>query len=109
MLADAWAAQPGAFRTDVALQMQRVTLDIVGLVAFSHDFRQTARAIDELRGASGEPSEASDRCSGVDGHPLLMGTLAIFTIVLLPKIACRMPGKANSRTKAVIGTLLSTV
>ena len=26
--------------TDVALQTQRLTLDIVGLVAFSHDFRQ---------------------------------------------------------------------
>lgn len=30
----------GARATDVALQTQRLTLDIVGLVAFSHDFRQ---------------------------------------------------------------------
>ena len=29
-----------ALKTDMALQTQRLTLDIVGLVAFSHDFRQ---------------------------------------------------------------------
>ena len=30
----------GALTADVALQTQRLTLDIVGLVAFSHDFCQ---------------------------------------------------------------------
>lgn len=34
------AGDGGALVTDVALQAQRLTLDIVGLVAFSHDFRQ---------------------------------------------------------------------
>ena len=29
-----------ALKTDMAVQTQRLTLDIVGLVAFSHDFRQ---------------------------------------------------------------------
>jgi hypothetical protein len=33
-----------AFVTDVALQTQRLTLDIVGLTAFSHDFGQVRAA-----------------------------------------------------------------
>lgn len=30
----------GSFSTDIATQTQRLTLDIVGLTAFSHDFKQ---------------------------------------------------------------------
>jgi hypothetical protein len=41
-LADIWGAHD-SFRTDVATQTQRLTLDVVGLVAFSHDFGQTER------------------------------------------------------------------
>ena len=41
--ADAWEGAAGGrvARTDVALATQRVTLDIVGLTAFSHNFKQT--------------------------------------------------------------------
>lgn len=41
-LADIWAEHQ-TFTTDVAVQTQRLTLDVVGLVAFSHDFGQTER------------------------------------------------------------------
>lgn len=46
-VAEAWgaAASSSPFLTDVALQTQRLTLDIVGLVAFSHDFGQAQQAI----------------------------------------------------------------
>ena len=39
-MVDILRAGGSALTTDVALQTQRLTLDIVGLVAFSHDFRQ---------------------------------------------------------------------
>lgn len=35
--------QNGVFETDVANQMQRLSLDIIGDVAFSHDFGETKR------------------------------------------------------------------
>ncbi len=35
----------GGFVTDVATQTQRLTLDIVGLVAFSHDFKQVEQVL----------------------------------------------------------------
>lgn len=41
-LVDTWQTA-GAHVTDVALQTQRLTLDVVGLTAFSHDFGQTAQ------------------------------------------------------------------
>jgi hypothetical protein len=39
-MVDIWKAH-GAHITDVSLQTQRLTLDVVGLVAFSHDFEET--------------------------------------------------------------------
>lgn len=41
-LAAIWG-EHDSFTTDVAVQTQRLTLDVVGLVAFSHDFGQTER------------------------------------------------------------------
>lgn len=37
-VADTFTSQPAPFATDVAIQTQRLTLDCVGLTAFSHDF-----------------------------------------------------------------------
>lgn len=37
-MADTFVSQPGPFATNVAVQTQRLTLDVVGLTAFSHDF-----------------------------------------------------------------------
>eukprot|EP00775_Hariotina_reticulata_P002129 gene2129-2448_t len=50
-----------AFLTDVATQTQRLTLDIVGLTAFSHDFKQTQRIADDLQGCAGDTTKATDR------------------------------------------------
>lgn len=50
-----------SFLTDVATQAQRLTLDVVGLTAFSHDFRQTARIADDLAGRAGDATQATDR------------------------------------------------
>lgn len=41
-LVDTWQTA-GTHDTDVSLQTQRLTLDVVGLTAFSHDFGQTAQ------------------------------------------------------------------
>ncbi|PNW87838.1 hypothetical protein CHLRE_01g003850v5 [Chlamydomonas reinhardtii] len=55
------AADPsGAFTTDVATQTQRLTLDVVGLVAFSHDFACVEQVQRDLAGAT-----AGDGRSGV--------------------------------------------
>jgi len=40
VLCDIWEKEGATIETDVAVQMQRLTLDIVGMVAFSHDFGQ---------------------------------------------------------------------
>ena len=48
----------GALEVDAALQMQRLTLDIIGKVAFSHDFRQVAASGRELRGEAAEAESA---------------------------------------------------
>ncbi len=56
----------GALVMDVALQAQRLTLDIVGLVAFGHDFRQaelTRRRAPPLCMPSGT------RCANRRMHP----------------------------------------
>jgi cytochrome P450 len=42
-LVDIWrepAGQYGGFTCDIALQTQRLTLDVIGLTSFSHDFEQ---------------------------------------------------------------------
>lgn len=44
-MADAWVGHGQPFLTDVAVQTQRLTLDVVGLVAFSHDFQQTQQIV----------------------------------------------------------------
>lgn len=62
---DSLAATDGSsgssFLTDVATQTQRLTLDIVGLTAFSHDFQQVQRIADDLSGAAGDSMKATDR------------------------------------------------
>jgi len=54
-LADAWAAGArasgdGRLATDVGEDVQRMTLDTIGRVAFSHDFGQVARVRDRVEG-----------------------------------------------------------
>lgn len=52
-LVDTWR-EAGAHDTDVSLQTQRLTLDVVGLTAFSHDFGETAQT---RRQAATPPSD----------------------------------------------------
>jgi hypothetical protein len=54
-------ASSGPFLTDVATQTQRLTLDIVGLTAFSHDFKQTERVARDLSGAANDATQSTDR------------------------------------------------
>eukprot|EP00878_Enallax_costatus_P019160 GHUV01020204.1.p1 GENE.GHUV01020204.1~~GHUV01020204.1.p1 ORF type:complete len:498 (+),score=145.15 GHUV01020204.1:378-1871(+) len=65
-LADIWqqhinSSEQSGFMTDIATQTQRLTLDIVGLTAFSHDFRQVQRIEDDLSGAANDSTKATDR------------------------------------------------
>ena len=41
-LSACWEAEGEAVQADLAVQMQRLTLDIVGMVAFSHNFGQVS-------------------------------------------------------------------
>ncbi|KAG2490073.1 hypothetical protein HYH03_011538 [Edaphochlamys debaryana] len=59
--AAAEAGPRGGLVTDVANQTQRLTLDVVGLVAFSHDFRQVEQARRDLAGAASDPALLQDR------------------------------------------------
>eukprot|EP00240_Pyramimonas_obovata_P000733 CAMPEP_0118932954 /NCGR_PEP_ID=MMETSP1169-20130426/10801_1 /TAXON_ID=36882 /ORGANISM="Pyramimonas obovata, Strain CCMP722" /LENGTH=583 /DNA_ID=CAMNT_0006875663 /DNA_START=463 /DNA_END=2215 /DNA_ORIENTATION=+ len=58
-LCDIWEKE-GVLTTDVAVQMQRLTLDIVGLVAFSHNFGQLD-AMARLGPSAGENEIPTDR------------------------------------------------
>lgn len=61
-LADIWLQHGGAgFCTDIATQTQRLTLDVVGLVAFSHDFKQTERIQRDLSGMANDHTQSTDR------------------------------------------------
>ncbi|GLC47259.1 hypothetical protein PLESTB_001835900 [Pleodorina starrii] len=51
----------GCLVTDVAVHSQRLTLDIVGLVAFSHDFRQVEQVSRDLGGSAADPRLLPDR------------------------------------------------
>ncbi|WIA42697.1 hypothetical protein OEZ86_008649 [Tetradesmus obliquus] len=55
------SSSSSSFLTDVATQTQRLTLDVVGLTAFSHDFKQVQRIADDLSGAAGDSTQATDR------------------------------------------------
>ena len=67
------AGGASALRADLADHMQRLTLDLVGEVAFSHDFRQVAQLRDPQQrrheGQSGPLAAADDADNG--GHELL--------------------------------------
>jgi hypothetical protein len=82
-LADAWdaaasQAADGVITADVADHAQRLTLDVVGQVAFSHDFRQVERLkadasrapdallrhINDAQSAMGACVRACSRCAG---------------------------------------------
>lgn len=56
-VADTFVSQPGPFATNVAVQTQRLTLDVVGLTAFSHDFGE-CQAIARDVGGRAQPSES---------------------------------------------------
>eukprot|EP00884_Botryococcus_braunii_P015417 jgi/Botrbrau1/2559/Bobra.0079s0045.1 len=60
LLGDIWG-EHNSFSTDVAVQTQRLTLDVVGLVAFSHDFEQTERIRRDMAGRASDTAENSDR------------------------------------------------
>ncbi|EFJ41317.1 cytochrome P450 [Volvox carteri f. nagariensis] len=51
----------GLLVTDVAIQTQRLTLDVVGRVAFSHDFRQVEQVRRDLAGAAGDSGLLQDQ------------------------------------------------
>lgn len=55
-----WAKEGATMTTDVAVQMQRLTLDVVGLVAFSHNFGQID-AMEKLGAVAGENEMPTDR------------------------------------------------
>ncbi|PRW33565.1 cytochrome P450 [Chlorella sorokiniana] len=58
-VADTFTSQPAPFATNVAIQTQRLTLDCVGLTAFSHDFGEVEAIARDVRG--GAPPSASDQ------------------------------------------------
>mmetsp|Transcript_33372 Transcript_33372/g.86576 ORF Transcript_33372/g.86576 Transcript_33372/m.86576 type:complete len:592 (+) Transcript_33372:398-2173(+) len=60
-LADLYGAQEGKFEVDMALQMQRLTLDIIGEVAFSYDFQQVDQIESELKAAGARPGRGQDK------------------------------------------------
>ena len=49
----------GPFRANVAVQTQRLTLDVVGLTAFSHDFQQCAQIARSARPSHPDPASPS--------------------------------------------------
>ncbi|GMH33024.1 hypothetical protein BSKO_00858 [Bryopsis sp. KO-2023] len=54
-------ARNGTFETDIANQMQRLSLDIIGDVAFSHDFGETQRIEIDLQGGANDLNQETDR------------------------------------------------
>lgn len=58
-VAETFASRPGGVRTNVAVQTQRLTLDIVGLTAFSHDFGECDAIARDISGSA--PPSASDQ------------------------------------------------
>lgn len=59
-LSNVWMAEGSSLRTDVAVQMQRLTLDVVGQVAFSHNFGQI-EAMERIGAKAGENQIPTDR------------------------------------------------
>jgi hypothetical protein len=55
-----WQQEGQSLQADVAVQMQRLTLDIVGMVAFSHNFGQVD-AMQKLGATAGENEIPTDR------------------------------------------------
>lgn len=51
----------GTFETDIANQMQRLSLDIIGDVAFSHDFGEIQRINIDLQGGANDLNHETDR------------------------------------------------
>lgn len=51
----------GVFETDISNQTQRLALDIIGDMAFSHDFRETERIERDLKGLANDKSLETDR------------------------------------------------
>lgn len=105
-LASAWdaalAARGGApLRADVATDMQRLTLDIVGAVAFSHDFRQVDLVrTTHLRGcaapadaaASNAPAPSDRLLENINAAQEVMGRLFVTPAPLLRAFrALRLP------------------
>eukprot|EP00887_Chlorella_sp_A99_P004562 scaffold84.g4562.t1 len=55
------AATGGPFLTNVAVQTQRLTLDVVGLTAFSHNFQQCDQIARDLEGTAVPAASDQDR------------------------------------------------
>ncbi|KAL4419812.1 hypothetical protein ABPG75_006910 [Micractinium tetrahymenae] len=58
-VAETFSAQPRPVRTNVAVQTQRLTLDVVGLTAFSHNFGECGAIARDINGSA--PPSASDQ------------------------------------------------
>ena len=71
-LVDTWR-EAGAHDTDVSLQTQRLTLDVVGLTAFSHDFGETAQTRRQAQTPPPPPLVTNDSAivlAGISGSML---------------------------------------
>lgn len=69
------SGKPGGLLLDVSVQTQRLTLDVVGLTAFSHDFRQVrACLVPPYRNiCKGSPSTCTGDCYLLDLNMLFFG------------------------------------
>eukprot|EP00897_Mesotaenium_endlicherianum_P009449 jgi/Mesen1/8532/ME000482S07990 len=82
-LVDLWTEQGGT-TGDMALHMQRLTLDVIGSVAFSYDFGQIARIRDDPAGTAKGADEGGDALlEAVNESQALMGRLFITPLPVL--------------------------
>eukprot|EP00898_Chlorokybus_atmophyticus_P004687 jgi/Chlat1/5219/Chrsp33S05189 len=82
-MSNIWQTLP-PFETDVSVQMQRLTLDVVGQVAFSHDFGQIDRMHRELVGVVERADAERDKLlNAINLTQSIMGRVFITPLPLL--------------------------
>jgi cytochrome P450 len=86
-------ADDGAFTADVAVHMQRLLLDVIGVVAFSHDFKQ----VEAMRLSSREEALPSDALlEHINKAQEVMGSLFITPLSILRALsAVRAPNMVS--------------
>eukprot|EP00850_Spirogloea_muscicola_P015455 SM000118S25598 [mRNA] locus=s118:217470:221209:- [translate_table: standard] len=92
-ISDVWEAM-GSVQGDVALHIQRLTLDIIGAVAFSRDFGQIERVKEDPAGKAQGGDAGQDRLlMAVNESQQLMGNVFITPLVVLRALrALKEPG-----------------